>query len=280
MCDKIARIVPIRQINGLPTVPVSSDPRNGDWIDTDIFIGEFAMDVNTGFVYTRSAMGITGVSAETGQFIPLSGTEVGSPVTGDIEMDVVYPFTIGYNDEIDDSGIFKELGDIIFISTPAGITAYNTVTNFSGQLSIGEEFFTLSTNNPDFKGFVGNNYFGANYTDNTYVQKKYVDNAMIPLDYGDTKNVGGIENVQVYTTGTGTGTSSVDLSPTMAIGKDVTVSDLGNNASTHNINVDSGLGNTILYNGVASQDITLNTDGASVTIRKMTANQFMVIAKN
>ena len=92
--------------------------------------------------------------------------------------------------------------------------------------------------------------------------------------------VGGIENVQVYTTGNGTGTASLDLSPTMQIGKDVTVSDLGNNASTHNIQIDSGVGNTILYNGVATQDITLNTDGTSVTIRKMTANQFMVIANN
>lgn len=62
MCDKIARIIPIRQINGLPTVPVSSDPRNGDWIETDIFIGEFAMDTNTGILYTRSSSGIVEAS--------------------------------------------------------------------------------------------------------------------------------------------------------------------------------------------------------------------------
>lgn len=62
MCDKIARIIPVRQINGLPTVPVSSDPRNGDWIETDIFIGEFAMDVNTGVLYTRSSTGIVETS--------------------------------------------------------------------------------------------------------------------------------------------------------------------------------------------------------------------------
>ena len=112
-----------------------------------------------------------------------------------------------------------------------------------------------------------------------YDQSQYLDNQIIPLDYGDIATVGGVQNIQVYTTGTGT--ASVDLLSTIQIGKDVTVSDLGNNASTHNIQIDSGVGNTILVAGSSpSQDITLNTNGASITIRKITATQFMVIAKN
>ena len=43
------------------------------------------------------------------------------------------------------------------------------------------------------------------------------------------------------------------------------------------IQIDAGVGNTILYNGTASQAITLNTNGASVTLRKMTATQWMAI---
>ena len=58
MCtDKKARMV-IKQQAGVPTVPVSADHRNGDWITTDIYEGEFAMDTDTGIVYTRSSAGI------------------------------------------------------------------------------------------------------------------------------------------------------------------------------------------------------------------------------
>jgi hypothetical protein len=58
MEDINARIV-IKQANGLPTIPVSLDPRNGDWLDTDIFEGEMYQDLDTGKVYTRDANGIT-----------------------------------------------------------------------------------------------------------------------------------------------------------------------------------------------------------------------------
>jgi hypothetical protein len=55
--DEYVRMV-MKQGNGLPTVPVSLDPRNGDWLDTDIFEGEFYQDLNTGKVYTRDSSGI------------------------------------------------------------------------------------------------------------------------------------------------------------------------------------------------------------------------------
>lgn len=51
--DTIARLR-IKRTNGIPTIPDSADHRNGDWIDTDIYPLEFAMDVNTGRVYTRN----------------------------------------------------------------------------------------------------------------------------------------------------------------------------------------------------------------------------------
>jgi hypothetical protein len=52
-CDKTARII-IKLGQGLPTIPVSTDHRNGDWIATDIYEGEQYMDTNTGLVYTRN----------------------------------------------------------------------------------------------------------------------------------------------------------------------------------------------------------------------------------
>jgi len=54
MCqDKFER----RQIkmgSGVPTIPVSTDHRNGDWIATDIYDGELYMDTDTGLTYTRN----------------------------------------------------------------------------------------------------------------------------------------------------------------------------------------------------------------------------------
>lgn len=53
MCqDKYARMI-IKRGTGVPTIPVSADHRNGDWIATDIYEGELYQDTDTGLVYTR-----------------------------------------------------------------------------------------------------------------------------------------------------------------------------------------------------------------------------------
>ena len=234
-------------------------------------------------------------TSDLGGYIPIPGTDVGNPVTGDIEVDgetdgigFVQNFT---SDNIINKISFKIDQGLYMYSEDTNLGAKGTIISFAGGARLRYEddngFMQLSStqgagividsNRVGFLGLTGADYFGANYDDTTYVQKKYVDTAVVPLKYGDILLAGGIENTQVYTTGAGTGIASVDLSPIMVIGKDVTVSDLGNNASTHNIQIDSGVGNTILYNGATSQDITLNTNGASVTIRKITATKFMVI---
>ena len=234
-----------------------------------------------------------------GNCIPIPGTDVGNPVTGDIVSEasvkaisfIVPSYNVNNVVEIFDDGgaglikvVDTEVPDNYSLQTTQGFEILNSIGGVSTKL-LGVNFKVIISGDGHFilkggnasKGIVGDIYYGANYDDNTYVQKKYVDTAMIPLDYGDIILAGGLENAQVYTTGAGTGIASVDLSPTMVIGKDVTVSDLANNASTHNIQIDSGVGNTILYGGTASQDITLNTNGASVTLRKMTTTQWMAI---
>ncbi len=53
MCgDQYVRII-TKYRQGVPTIPVSADHRNGDWLDTDIYEGEQYMDTDTGLVYTR-----------------------------------------------------------------------------------------------------------------------------------------------------------------------------------------------------------------------------------
>ena len=62
MCyDKFERRT-IKMGAGVPTIPASTDHRNGDWIATDIYEGELYMDMNTGQTYTR--VGSTIVTAD------------------------------------------------------------------------------------------------------------------------------------------------------------------------------------------------------------------------
>lgn len=63
-CDERKRMV-IKQNAGVATVPASADHRNGDWISTDIYEGEFKLDTDTGLIYSRSSSGITTVSGNS-----------------------------------------------------------------------------------------------------------------------------------------------------------------------------------------------------------------------
>lgn len=66
MCgDKNARII-LKSGVGVPTIPVSADHRNGDWIATDIYEGESYMDTDTGIVYTRKGTSIEYVGGGAG----------------------------------------------------------------------------------------------------------------------------------------------------------------------------------------------------------------------
>ena len=58
MCEDLNARIIIKQGSGVPTIPVSADHRNGDWIDTDIYEGELYQDTDTGLTYTRSSVGI------------------------------------------------------------------------------------------------------------------------------------------------------------------------------------------------------------------------------
>lgn len=55
MCSTVeyARMV-IKAGTVVPTIPVSADHQNGDWLDSDIYVGEWYMNVTDGKVYTRT----------------------------------------------------------------------------------------------------------------------------------------------------------------------------------------------------------------------------------
>lgn len=103
---------------------------------------------------------------------------------------------------------------------------------------------------------------------------------MVSSNYGTTTNI--LKSTQFFTTGNGTGSTTVLLNTAIPIGSLVFVSDLGNQAEMNNITIDVGIGNTILEgNGsMPMQTMIISSSGLSYTLRKMTANKWMVIGTN
>ena len=79
-CDEKKRLI-IKQGAGIPTVPVSADHRNGDWLDTDIYEGELYMDTDSGVIYSRDSTGISvnGAAVNYRYKIVMSQTGAGAP---------------------------------------------------------------------------------------------------------------------------------------------------------------------------------------------------------
>ncbi len=150
MCgDKSARMI-IKTGSGVPTIPVSADHRNGDWIATDIYEGESYMDTDTGIVYTRNGSSIEAVggggggvqpkvwSVQIGQSGTSAPTIVGLINTLDVTITPSYGVAGGYVLNGFDSkltGLWKleySINDIDYTSTHSFLIGAPT----SSQLTI------------------------------------------------------------------------------------------------------------------------------------------------
>lgn len=108
--------------------------------------------------------------------IPLEGTEVGSPVTGDIEIGDYDVWGIKYTNPYDSSiaGLYGDDGNFNLRFNDG---TYQMDFGNSTDLS---QYYALSGDNPLFKGIEGSEYYGDLATDNTYIQKKYVTKTITP----------------------------------------------------------------------------------------------------
>jgi len=127
-----------------------------------------------------------------GDFIPLSGTEAGKPVTGDIELSLSN-IRNGFKSNYSDRTIYNGISDI------GHPTLYILDDEeYENALSLASNNLEFYSNNPLSKGIVGLFNYSPNYDDLTYVQKIYVDNNFLPKPTEGT-------NGQVLTTdGAGT----------------------------------------------------------------------------
>lgn len=106
------------------------------------------------------------VAEVTGSMIPLSGTEVEKPVTGNIKIGSSYSISgVDYGNGY--GGIFYENGDVS-LGRETDSSRTDIIIDSEYEIKVASSELT-------FKGIVGDSYYGANYDDNTYVQKKYVD---------------------------------------------------------------------------------------------------------
>lgn len=71
MSDETRRII-IKKGTGVATIPASADHRDGSWLATDVYEGEFYLDTATGVLYTRNTSGVVEIGS-TGGFIPYTG---------------------------------------------------------------------------------------------------------------------------------------------------------------------------------------------------------------
>jgi len=108
-----------------------------------------------------------------GDFIPLSGTVSGSPVTGEIE--VYDGFSIKtLNENLDGHQKIS-----LYASGVALEFHQNGFDNYLSNNS--DDALTINSNNPSYKGIYGVQDFTANLTDLSYTQKIYVDNSIAAI---------------------------------------------------------------------------------------------------
>lgn len=100
--------------------------------------------------------------------IPLTGTELGNPVTGDIELSTY----------VDKGNLYvtdgTNIGAINLDSTEASLGW--TDGTYSNFISCFDNFVRINSDNPTSRGLVGEHNHSANITDLDYTQKIYVDN--------------------------------------------------------------------------------------------------------
>lgn len=140
-------------------------------------------------IVSKQASGGSGGGGTTGDFIPLTGTEEGKPVTGSLLFQLEdtneenEPIEIFAGLIIDEEGRAIRLGagDPVSLSSTIVSSYYNNLElDFSsaGDSDLSLQFSTSGMFMYDRllnKGLYAEAYYGANYDDNTYVQKKYVD---------------------------------------------------------------------------------------------------------
>lgn len=168
-------------LNGVNGIIVQDSLDNQGLVGQDYYGANYDDNTYVQKKYVDEAIAGAGGGA-TGDYIPLTGTEVGKPVTGPIEILAGTSLDfLGSRDDIvklkrDGRSLVIANGDdqLEFLINGSDISIKSNIEN-SPKFVFGIENKIMLYGSEDCIGIELDSYYGANYTDNTYVQKKYVD---------------------------------------------------------------------------------------------------------
>ena len=155
MCENLTVRRAIKQGSGIPTIPVSTSHQNGDWLPTDIYVGEQYLDTDTGIVYTRNGNDIETVGGGAGNKLVWKGLI--SQSVADAPTAIVLENTLG--------------GTITFARTSKGIYT----ATLTGAFTADKTFLIANAISPSC-------IFSVNWTDVNTIALVSLDGALLPED--------------------------------------------------------------------------------------------------
>lgn len=111
-------------------------------------------------------------------FIPLQGTEVGKPVTRDIEIFTASGDTKGLKSRVNGTPYYSYVG---FDDDGSPLLEYTSFTGYSTRLNLYNNSLILGSDDPNFRGIDGIEYYGNAVGDNYFAQQKYVNDKIASI---------------------------------------------------------------------------------------------------
>jgi hypothetical protein len=133
MSDITKRII-IKKGVGIATIPASSDHRDGTWLSTDLYIGEFYMNTTNGKIYTRTSSGISEIIYDVAAFEVLANKATNFTVLNNTK----YPTTQAVENQIDAKLISTGYWNVASSEIARGYRAqHNSTTVLSENIAVG-----------------------------------------------------------------------------------------------------------------------------------------------
>jgi hypothetical protein len=133
MSDITKRII-IKKGAGIATIPATSDHRDGTWLSTDLYIGEFYMNTTNGKIYTRTSSGISEIIYDVAAFEVLANKATNFTVLNNTK----YPTTQAVENQIDAKLVSTGYWNVASSEIARGYRAqHNSTTVLSENIAVG-----------------------------------------------------------------------------------------------------------------------------------------------
>ena len=133
MSDITKRII-IKKGVGIATIPATADHRDGTWLSTDLYIGEFYMNTTNGKIYTRTSSGVSEIIYDVAAFEVLANKATNFSVLNNTK----YPTTQAVENQIDAKLVTTGYWNVASSEIARGYRAqHNSTTVLSENIATG-----------------------------------------------------------------------------------------------------------------------------------------------